>query len=415
MIHQWQISHRCDIRQEARQTNHVGDTQLLSGKLKVARRANVAPFIAMDVLAAANARAAAGQDVIHLEVGEPGGGPPEAVLEAARRALGRMRLGYTEALGRPELRQAIARHYDITYGRSVDPGQVIVTVGASGAFVLAFLAAFDPGDRVVVPEPAFPAYKNILQALGVEVVRLGLGPETGFRPTIDQLTAIDGPVHGLVVASPSNPTGVMLAPEELGDLARHCAARGIRLIVDEIYHGITYERPASTILEFTADAIVINGFSKYFCMTGWRLGWMVAPPDLVRPVELLAQNLFISAPALAQEAAITAFDCRAELDERIALYRRNRATCLELLPAGGLDRLAPVDGAFYLYADVSHLTDDSAALCEQLLADTGVALTPGADFDSVDGHRFVRLAYACEHGQVSAGCQRLVAWLRRRS
>jgi aspartate/methionine/tyrosine aminotransferase len=386
-----------------------------SQTLKIARRAAVAPFIAMDVLAAANQRAASGQDVIHLEVGEPGGGPPAAVLAAAQRALGRIPLGYTEALGRPALRRAIAAHYRRSYDLAVDPEQVIVTVGASGAFVLTFLAAFDPGDRVVVPEPAFPAYKNILQALGIEVVRLGLGPATGFAPTVDLLQTIAPPVHGLVIASPANPTGTMLTPEQLDALARHCRARGIRLISDEIYHGITYGEPAASVLAWDRDAVVINGFSKYFCMTGWRLGWLVAPPDLVRPIELLAQNLFISAPALAQEAALSAFACTAELEQRIAGYRRNREALLERLPAAGLDRLAPVDGAFYLYADVGHLTADSAIWCEQLLAATGVALTPGADFDRREGHRFVRLAFAGTHERVVAGADRLTAWVGARA
>jgi aspartate/methionine/tyrosine aminotransferase len=382
--------------------------------LKIARRTDVAPFIAMDVLAAANERAARGQDVVHLEVGEPGGGPPAAALDAARRALGTLPLGYTEALGRPALRAAIAAHCRASYEIDVDPRQVIVTVGASGAFVLAFLAAFDPGDRVVVPEPAFPAYKNILRALGIEVVRLGVGVDTAFKPTVELLQRIEGPIHGLVIASPANPTGTMLQPAELAALARHCRAHGIRLISDEIYHGITYAAAAASALAYDPEAVVINGFSKYFCMTGWRLGWLVAPPDLVRPIELLAQNLFISPPALAQEVALAALACKPELERRIEGYRRNRTVLLERLPAAGLDRLAPVDGAFYLYADVAHLTDDSAALCRQLLEATGVALTPGADFDSAAGHRFVRLAFAARHEHVVAGAERLAAWLRAR-
>jgi aspartate/methionine/tyrosine aminotransferase len=383
-------------------------------RLKVASRADIDPFIVMDVLVAANARAAAGADVIHMEVGEPGSGPPQPVLTAARQALGRAPLGYTEALGRPPLRAAIAEHYDHLYGLAVDPGQVAVTVGASGAFVLAFLAAFDPGDRVVVPEPAFPAYKNTLRALGIEVVRLGLGPECAFKPTVAALEALDGPIHGLLVASPSNPTGTMLDQGELAALARFCHERGIRLIADEIYHGITYGQPATSVLALERDAIVINGFSKYFCMTGWRLGWLVAPPDLVRPIELIAQNLFISAPALAQEAALAAFACRAELDARIEVYRRNRATLLELLPPAGLERFAPVDGAFYLYADVGHLSDDSTALCNELLETAGLALAPGADFDSEQGRRYVRLSFAGTHARVAAGAERLASWLRRR-
>ena len=382
--------------------------------LKVASRAKVDPFIVMDVFAAANARAAAGADIIHMEVGEPGSGPPAAVLAAARQALGRIPLGYTEALGRPQLRAAIAEHYDHLYGLAVDPGQVVVTVGASGAFVLAFLAAFDPGDRVVVPEPAFPAYKNTLRALGVEVVRLGHGPDSAFKPTVAKLEALEAPIHGLLIASPSNPTGTMLEPRELAAIARFCRQRGIRLIADEIYHGITYGPAATSVLAHDRDAIVVNGFSKYFCMTGWRLGWLIAPPDLVRPIELIAQNLFISAPALAQEAALAALACRAELDAHIEVYRRNRATLLELLPPAGLTRFAPVDGAFYLYADVSHLGGDSTALCAELLETAGLALAPGADFDSEQGRRFVRLSFAGAHPQVAAGAQRLAAWLRAR-
>jgi aspartate/methionine/tyrosine aminotransferase len=379
--------------------------------LKIAERTAIQPFIVMDVLAAANAQAAAGADVIHLEVGEPGGGPAAPVLDAARRAIGNMALGYTEALGRPALRRAIAAHYGQAYGLSVAADQVVVTLGASGAFVLSFLAAFDPGDRVVVPEPAFPAYKNILCALGVEVVRVPLGPETAFKPTVAMLDALPRPIHGLILASPGNPTGTMLDADELATLASYCRDHAIRVVSDEIYHGITYERPARSLLEFEPNAIIINGFSKYYCMTGWRLGWLVAPADLVRPIELLAQNLFISAPALSQEAALTALNCRAELDQRIEVYRRNRAVLLERLPAAGLDRLAPVDGAFYVYADVGHLTHESSAFCAALLRDTGVALAPGADFDSVAGGQFVRLAFAGRHEQVVTGVERLAAWL----
>ena len=312
---------------------------------------------------------------------------------------------------RPALRAAIAEHYHRSYGIAPDPQQIVVTVGASGAFVLSFLAMFDPGDRVIVPEPAFPAYKNILQALGIEVVRMGLGPESRFKPTVAMLEAVSPPVHGLIVASPGNPTGTMLERAELAALAAWCHSRNVRLIADEIYHGITYEQPASTILELDPNAVVINGFSKYFRMTGWRLGWLIAPPDLVRPIELLAQNLFISPPALAQEAALAALGCREELDQRVEVYRRSRDALLELLPRGGLDRFAPVDGAFYLYADVSHLTDDSHDLCTRILEGAGVALTPGADFDGENGHRYLRLAFAGEPEQVIRGADRLKEWL----
>jgi aspartate/methionine/tyrosine aminotransferase len=312
------------------------------------------------------------------------------------------------------LRAAIAEHYRRSYGVALDPAQVVVTVGASGAFVLSFLALFDPGDRVIVPEPAFPAYKNILRALGVEVVRVGLGAATDFKPTVAMLEAVPPPIHGLIVASPANPTGTMLDRAELAALATFCRSRGIRLVADEIYHGITYDRPASTIREIDPDAVVINGFSKYFCMTGWRLGWLIAPPDLVRPIELLAQNLFISPPALAQDAALAAFACRDELDQRVETYRHSRAALLECLPRGRLDRFAPVDGAFYLYIDVSHLTDDSHTLCAAILEGTGVALTPGADFDGDSGHCYLRLAFAGAPEQVIRAAKRLTDWLNSR-
>ncbi len=369
----------------------------------------------MDVLSAANSKAAAGQDVIHMEVGEPCGGPPGRVLEAAKRVLGHRPLGYTEALGRPALRRAIADHYQSVYGLSVASEHVAVTVGASGAFVLCFLAAFDPGDRVVVPEPAYPAYRNILSALGIEVVRLGLGPETDFKPTIDELDRLPGPIHGLIIASPSNPTGTMLEANELKDLVGYCEQRAIRLISDEIYHGITFGHKAKTVLEYAPDAIVINGFSKYFCMTGWRLGWAVLPEDLKRPVEILAQNLFISPPALSQEAGLIAFDCRAELDLRLQTYQKNRDTLLATLPKAGFEKFAPADGAFYLYADVSHLTDDSKPFCERLLDETGVALAPGADFDSVNGHRYVRLAFCGGHQQMVKAAERLKGWFEHQA
>jgi len=365
----------------------------------------------MDVLTAANAKAAAGHDVVHMEVGEPGGGPPKRVIEAAKRTLGHRPLGYTEALGKPALRRAIAAHSRHAYGVALEPARVAVTVGASGAFVLSFLAAFDVGDRVVVPEPAFPAYRNILKALGVEVVPLALGPETDFKPTTAMLDAIEGPVHGLIIASPGNPTGTMLDGDELQAIAGYCSANAIRLISDEIYHGITYGQEARSMLEYAPDAIIINGFSKYFCMTGWRLGWVVMPADLVRPIERLAQNLFISAPALSQEAALTAFDCSAELDLRLDTYKKNREALLNRLPAAGLERFAPVDGAFYLYADVSHLTDDSKAFCDRILEETHVALAPGADFDSTNGQRYIRLAFAGAHDRVVMGADRLARWL----
>ncbi|HET6519410.1 MAG TPA: aminotransferase class I/II-fold pyridoxal phosphate-dependent enzyme [Geminicoccaceae bacterium] len=384
---------------------------------KIAGRGAVSPFVVMEVLAAANRRAAAGGEVLHLEVGEPMG-PPAAVIEAAHRALDRAPLGYTEALGLRPLRERIARHYGEWYGLDLDPARVAVTLGASGAFILAFLAAFDPGDRVAVAEPGYPAYRNILRALGVEVVRLPVGPETRFQPTpamLEAAAAAGGRLDGLVVASPANPTGTVLGRAELAALVDLCADRGMRLVADEIYHGITYDAPAAGVLAEGGDgeggAIVVNSFSKYFRMTGWRLGWLVLPPELTGAVERLAQNLFISPPTLAQHAALAAFACDAELRAEVERYRRNRDLLLRRLPAAGLTRFAPADGAFYLYADVRHLTADSPALCRRLLDETGVAVTPGVDFDTGRGGGYVRLSFAGPTDEVATAADRLCARL----
>ncbi|MEK0081934.1 pyridoxal phosphate-dependent aminotransferase [Benzoatithermus flavus] len=384
-----------------------------SPPFRPSRRSAVAPFVVMEVLAAANARAAAGADVLHLEIGEPGGGAPPAAVAAATRALAAGACGYTEAFGLPTLRCRLAEHYRETYGQVVDPARIALTMGASGAFILAFLAAFDAGSRVVVTEPGYPAYRNILEALDIEVVPLPTTLETRFQPTPELLETVAGPIHGLVLASPSNPAGTMLARDELERLARWCRARGIRIVSDEIYHGISYGTPAETILAFDDAAVVVNSFSKYFCMTGWRLGWLVLPDDLVEPVIRLAQNLFISAPTVSQHAALGAFADRPELERRIDGYRRNRAHLLRALPEVGLTRMAPADGAFYLYLDVGAFTDDSVRLCHRILEEAGVALTPGVDFDPPRGRHFVRLSFAGPEDEVSRACDRLCAWFRR--
>ncbi len=381
--------------------------------LKVARRGLVPPFIVMDVLRAANEREAAGEQVLHLEVGQPGTPAPAAVRAAARAALADARLGYTDALGVPSLRARIARSYGELYGVELDPRRVVVTTGSSGGFLLAFLASFEPGDRVALAAPGYPAYRNILAALGVEPVLLPCDLEHRFQPTVELLDRAAPPLHGLILASPSNPTGTMVGRAALSDLVDYCAARGVRLVSDEIYHGITYEAPAVSALELTDDAIVINSFSKYYSMTGWRLGWMVLPEDLLRPVECLAQNLFISPPTLSQIAAESAFDCRAELDGYVAAYARNRALLLEALPKAGFDRLAPADGAFYLYADVSRLTNDSEDFCRRALAESGVAITPGIDFDPERGHQFVRFSFAGLEAEMDEAATRLEAWLAK--
>ena len=381
--------------------------------LKVSSRGMIPPFIVMDVMQAAADRDASHETVFHMEVGQPGTPAPGGVLEAARRALNDSRIGYTVSLGVPALCSRIADHYENYYGVSVPPRRVVVTTGSSGAFVLAFLAAFDSGDRVAMALPGYPCYRNILEALGIEPVLLLAEPEDRFQPTSELLAdaiRTGGPIDGLIVASPSNPAGTMLEPGAMEALVDYCGQQGIRIVSDEIYHGITYERKALTALAFEPEAIVINSFSKYFSMTGWRLGWMVVPEGLVRAVECLAQNFFISPPTLSQLAATAAFDCLDELDRNVAGYARSRALLIRDLPKAGFDRLAPADGAFYIYADVTGLTDDSVSLCRRILDETGVALTPGVDFDPVRGHHFIRFSFA-ESGETIAGAVRaLVDW-----
>jgi aspartate/methionine/tyrosine aminotransferase len=380
--------------------------------LKISRRGQVPPFIAMDVLREANERAAAGDDVVHLEVGQPSTPAPAAVLDAARAALGRETLGYTDALGLPALREAIAAHYRLSYGVTLDPSRVIVTTGSSGAFLLAFLAAFEPGDRVAMAAPAYPAYRNILTALDLVPVELSAGPEQRYQVTLDLLRAYGTALDGLIVASPANPTGTMLAPEELAAISRYCRDMGIRLVSDEIYHGIVFSMTAATALSTGGEAIIVNSFSKYFSMTGWRLGWMVAPVDMLRAIECLAQNLFISPPALSQHAALAAFGCRDELDANVARYAANRMLLLDELPNAGFARFAPADGAFYLYADVAHLTNDSPEFCRRMLRETGVACTPGTDFDPSRGNATLRLSFAGATDRMAEAARRLRAWRR---
>ncbi len=379
--------------------------------LRASRRGLVPPFIAMDVLRAATEREAVGADIIHLEVGQPGTQAPEAVREAARQALATAPIGYTDALGIAPLRQAIAAHYRAQYDVAVDPAEVVVTTGSSAAFQLAFLAAFEAGDRVALAVPGYPAYRNILTALGIEPVLVEVGENTHYQPT-PELLAEAGLLDGLIIASPANPTGTMICPADLARLARYCRDHGIRLVSDEIYHGITYEAPAATVRAFGREAVVVNSFSKYYSMTGWRLGWMLAPPDLARSVECLAQNFYISPPALSQLAAIPAFDCRAELDGHVARYRVNRDLLTGVLSAAGLSRFAPADGAFYLYVDISELTRDSEEFCRRLLAETGVAITPGLDFDPVRGGGWVRLSFAGPTEDIAEAARRLAEWLK---
>jgi aspartate/methionine/tyrosine aminotransferase len=368
----------------------------------------------MDVWAAAGERQRTHGDLVNLSAGQPSTPAPRPVRAAAAAALETDVLGYTVALGVPELRAGVAAHYGHTHGLAVDAEEVVLTTGSSGAFLLAFLAAFDAGDRVAMARPGYPCYRNILTALGCEVVELPCGPETRHQPTVAMLEELDG-ISGLVVASPANPTGTVLPAAELAALASYCERTGIQLVSDEIYHGISYPgAPATSCAWATSrEAIVVNSFSKYFSMTGWRLGWLLAPRRLHRAVDRLTGNFTICPPALAQRAAVAAFtpEGYAEADAHVARYAANRALLLDGLARLGIDRLAPADGAFYVYADISHLTDDSMRWSYRLLADTGVALAPGVDFDPVDGHRWVRFSFAGATDDVEEALDRLAAWL----
>ena len=388
--------------------------RVLKMALKRSARGQVPPFIVMDVLSEANRREAAGEDVLHLEVGQPSTGAPSGVIEAAQAALASDKLGYTEALGIDLLRERIARYYGETHDIDLAADRVAVTTGSSGGFMLAFLAAFDVGDRVALADPGYPAYRNILAALGIKPVPISTTLADRYQPTpalLERVAAETGAIDGLIVASPANPTGVMLSAAEMEALTDYCDAYGIRLISDEIYHGITYEGAGETALSFTDNAFVVNSFSKYYSMTGWRVGWMVVPEDVHRSVECLAQNMFISVPALSQRAACAAFDCLEELDVNVARYAANRALLLRELPKAGLDRLAPADGAFYIYAEVGHLTNDSEAFCRRILAETGVALAPGTDFDRARGRATIRISFAGDTPTMADAARRLQSWL----
>jgi len=379
-------------------------------------RSRIQSFLVMDVMRAAAAQEAAGRSVIHMEVGQPGTPAPRAARAAAMRALEEDTLGYTMALGREPLRQRIAQLYQDWYGVRVAPERVVVTSGSSAAFVLAFLAVFDAGEAVALASPGYPCYRHILSALGQRPVLLETGPATRWMPTADDVVraAERERIKGLLIASPANPTGTMITKERLGELVSTCAKRGLQLISDEIYHGLTYERGAETALAQSEEAIVVNSFSKYFSMTGWRIGWMVVPERLVRTIERLAQNLYISAPAIGQAAALGAFEGLDELEANRRVYGENRALLLEELPKAGFSAFAPADGAFYLYCDVSEMTNDAPVFTKAMLEEAGVAATPGIDFDAERGERFVRFCYAGTHADMAEAARRLKDWARAR-
>ena len=376
-------------------------------------RSNVPPFMVMDVMAAAARIGAAGGRVIHMEVGQPAAAAPSCAVAAARAALATGRIGYTETLGLPSLRARIARHYVDTYGLSIDPARVIVTTGSSAAFILAFLALFEPGARVAVALPGYPPYRHILSALGCEPVLIETTQATRWAITPEMLRAVHhaAPLNGVLIASPANPTGTMMTASSLREIVEAAEGEGIRFISDEIYHGLDYAFPAETVTRLSDTAVVINSFSKYYCMTGWRIGWMVVPEPLIRPIERLQGNLAISVPALSQIAAEAAFEGREEMDAVKRGYEENRRILLDGLPKAGFDKFLPVDGAFYLYADVSRFADDSFVFAQRMLEETHVAVTPGVDFDPVHGNAFIRLCYAGSAAEMHEAVARIGAWL----
>jgi aspartate/methionine/tyrosine aminotransferase len=383
--------------------------------VSVSLRAGIPPFYVMDVWLAAAERQRSHGDLVNLSAGQPSAGAPAAVRAAAKHALDNTVLGYTVALGIPELRSQIAASYETRHKLTIDPADVVITTGSSGGFLLAFLACFDVGDRVAIASPGYPCYRNILSALGCEVVDLPCDADTRFQPTAQMLADLDPPIKGVIVASPANPTGTVIPPEELAAIASWCASSGVQLISDEVYHGLVYDgAPATSCAwETSRDAVVVNSFSKYYAMTGWRLGWLLVPQELQRTIDCLTGNFTICPPALAQVAAVAAFtpESTAEADGLLNHYATNRRLLLDGLRSLGIDRLAPTDGAFYVYADISHLTTDSLSFCAKLLADTGIAIAPGVDFDTTRGGSFVRLSFAGPTSDIEEALKRLDSWL----
>jgi aspartate/methionine/tyrosine aminotransferase len=382
--------------------------------LKPSKRSDVPPFIVMDVMAAAAQCEARGAQIIHMEVGQPAAPAPKTAIKAAQAALAHGRLGYTECLGIPSLRRRIARHYGEMYDLGLDPARVVVTTGSSGAFVLAFLALFEPGDRVALANPGYPPYRHILSALGCEPVLIETSADTRWALSAKALIAAHqrAPLKGVVIASPANPTGTMIDADALSRLIAIAEAEGIRVISDEIYHGLDYAFAAETAANVSDRVVVINSFSKYFCMTGWRVGWMVVPENLVRPIDRLQGNLAISVPTLAQIAAEAAFEGREEMQAVKHGYEENRRILTEGLPKAGLDKFLPVDGAFYLYADISRFSDDSLDFAKRMLNEAGVAATPGIDFDPVNGKHFLRFCYAGSADEMREAVARIGNWLK---
>lgn len=367
------------------------------------------PFHAITISRTAHRMGVEGRSVIHMEFGQPSTGAPAAAIQAAHRILDSDGMGYWES---PQLKARIAAHYGESYGVAVDPERIILTCGASPAFVLALSCLFSPGARVALARPGYVAYRNTLKALHLTPVELPCGEAERYQITAAAIERLEPAPEGLILASPANPTGTIIPPEELAAIAAVCRKRGIALVSDEIYHGLSYTIPADSMLQHSPDALVVNSFSKYFSMAGWRLGWIVVPPSLIDAARARMGNLFLTPPVLAQQAGLQAFEESAELDGHVATYRRNRQLLLDALPALGLASIAPPDGAFYLYADIGHLTDDSLAFCHRLLQDTGVATAPGIDFDPVEGRHFIRFSFAVSTDRVEDAIARMVPWFQ---
>lgn len=370
-------------------------------------RAEIEPFHAIGLSRLAHQLKGEGRSIIHMEFGQPSTGAPAAAIARAHEVLDSDGMGYWES---PALKARIARHYEETYGVGIEAEQVVLTCGASPALVLALSSAFSPGDRVALARPGYVAYRNSLKALHLTPVEIACGPESRFQLTAQALADLDPAPVGVIIASPANPTGTIIPPEELAAIASVCRERGIRIVSDEIYHGLSYVGPTRSMLEFEPSALIVNSFSKYFSMVGWRLGWLVAPADLMARARAFVGNLFLTAPSLSQHAGLAAMDARDELEGHVAVYRANRQLLLDALPSLGLTAIAPPDGAFYVWADVAHLTDDSLAFCERLLRDTGVAIAPGQDFDPVEGRHFIRFSFAVSTAEVREALRRIEPW-----
>lgn len=367
----------------------------------------VEPFRAISVSRLAHQLKSEGRSIIHMEFGQPSTGAPAAAIARAHQVLDADAMGYWES---PDLRARIARLYDERYGVAVDPNRILLTSGASPALVLALSTLFKPGDRIALARPGYVAYRNTLRALHLEPVEIACGPDTRFQLTAAQLQALDPAPAGVIIASPANPTGTIIPDAELAAIAEVCRARNIAIVSDEIYHGLSYVGPTPSMLQFAPDAVVINSFSKYWSMAGWRLGWLLVPEARIDAARAYIGNMFLTPPSLSQHAGLVAMDAVDELEGNIQTYARNRQLMLDALPALGLRKIAPPDGAFYIWADIGHLTNDSVAFCEQLLRDTGVATAPGIDFDPVEGHHFIRFSFAVSTPEIEDALSRLRPW-----